>query len=104
MDMKEKLIKLLKKEIETRDEILEQRKTDRISWNLWLTFEFDDGEPTINVYENIKFFKHNLISIVCGEEYYLTKEESKNFKEFVREQKRLKIESKINKRLEKYGN
>lgn len=102
--MKEKLIKLLKKEIEVRDKIPFNIVYHNFAYYRWMLFEFEDGEPEIKVYENIKFFKPNLISIVCGKEYYLTKEETKDFKEFVESQKRLKIESKIDKRLEKHGN
>jgi hypothetical protein len=103
MDMKDKLIKLLKKEIEVRDKIPFSIIQAGFLCNRWLYFEFEDGEPEIRVYINYKIFKASILSIVCGKEYHLTKEESKIFKEFVESQKKLKIESKIDKRLEKYG-
>ena len=102
--MKEKLIKLLKKEIEVRDKIPFNIVYHNFAYFRWMLFEFEDGEPEIKVFENTRIFKSNLLSIFCGKEYYLTEEETKDFREFVAEQQRLRIESKIDKRLEKYGN
>lgn len=107
--MKDKLIKLIKKEIETREEIP--------YGNGFLSIKFEDGEPPIKVmwdWSNkaiVKFCCFGLISytkessevilvIHCGrEKHYLTEEETKDLEKFVEEQDRIKTENKIDKRL-----
>lgn len=101
--MKDKLLKLIREEIKSRDEIPYSKYFIDLFCSQWLEFKFEDGEPTIRVYINKFISSCSIISIVCGCEYYLTKEETGGLKEFVGEQERLKIEAKIDKRLEKYG-
>lgn len=109
--MKEKLIKLIKKEVISRDTI-------PYGYPAYLHLKFEDGEPTINIrwewnYKTIvKFYFFGLCSreeevddghileIHCGSERYtLTKEETKDLEDFVKEQDRIKTENKIDKRL-----